>query len=92
VGQINGAITQISGAVQQNAAAAEELASTAEEVNGQAAELQMMMGFFTLSHDRAAAGRHDAKAPSKGAVRTQPKPVSTVRTGKDLSETSFTRF
>ena len=48
VGQINGAMGQLNKATQMNASASEELAATAEEMNGQAAQLQDLMGFFTL--------------------------------------------
>ncbi|GGY62103.1 methyl-accepting chemotaxis protein [Cellvibrio zantedeschiae] len=50
--QITTAISQISIATQQNSTAAEELYSTAEELSHQAMQLQEMMEFFKLAHNR----------------------------------------
>lgn len=50
--QITTAISQISIATQQNSTAAEELYSTAEELAHQATQLQEMMEFFKVAHNR----------------------------------------
>ena len=51
VGQINNAMGQLTSATQQNASASEELAATSQEMGGQAAQLQELMTFFTLSNE-----------------------------------------
>lgn len=50
--EINISLLQISQATQQNAAAAEQLSATSEELTQQAVQLQEMMHFFRLSHDK----------------------------------------
>ncbi|MBI4986698.1 MAG: hypothetical protein HZC24_15480, partial [Rhodocyclales bacterium] len=65
VEQVNTAMGQLSQITQQNASASEELASTAEEMSGQAANLQQLMGFFTV------AGAQDKGQPP--AVRQAPR-------------------
>ena len=54
VGQINSAMDQLNQITQQNASSAEELASTSEEMSGQAAQLQELMAFFTLTDSTVA--------------------------------------
>ena len=49
VEQVNAAMSQLNQITQQNASASEELAATAEEMSGQAANLQEIIGFFTLA-------------------------------------------
>ena len=48
VGQINTAMDQLNKITQQNASSSEELAATSEEMSGQAAQLQDLIGFFTV--------------------------------------------
>ncbi|HEX8989549.1 MAG TPA: methyl-accepting chemotaxis protein [Rhodocyclaceae bacterium] len=58
VEQVNTAMGQLNQITQQNASSSEELAATAEEMSGQAANLQGLMSFFTVSRtqgDHAAA-------------------------------------
>jgi len=50
--QITTAISQISIATQHNSSASEELYATAEELSNQASQLQEMMEFFKLAHNR----------------------------------------
>jgi methyl-accepting chemotaxis protein len=49
VSQITSAMNHLNTATQQNASASEELSATAEELSAQAAQLQELMGFFTLN-------------------------------------------
>ena len=65
IDQVNTAVAQLDKVTQQNAANAEESASAAEELNGQAAELQGMVGRFTLS--AVSGGGPKAKPKSGGA-------------------------
>ena len=57
VDQINIAMSQLSQITQQNASASEQLAATSEEMSGQAANLQELMAFFTVS-DGSKRSRH----------------------------------
>jgi len=59
VTQITGAMNHLSAATQQTASASEELSATAEELSAQAAQLQELMGFFSVVGDGegGAAGR-----------------------------------
>jgi methyl-accepting chemotaxis protein len=49
VGQINGAMNQLNQITQHNASSSEQLAATSEEMSGQAAQLQELMAFFTVT-------------------------------------------
>jgi len=49
VGQINTAMDQLNQITQQNASSSEQLAATSEEMSGQAAQLQELIAFFTVS-------------------------------------------
>ena len=80
VEQVNTAMAQLNQITQQNASASEELAATAEEMSGQAANLQEIIGFFTLAgsqnKDRQPASRisvskgvASSKAPSMAQVQ-----------------------
>jgi methyl-accepting chemotaxis protein len=96
VDQVNTAMSQLSQLTQQNASASEELAATAEEMSGQAANLQELMAFFTVSNDgrqiRHAEVKHisatkaAASRPAKSAVK------KTTSTQSADSEADFTRF
>ena len=83
VEQVNGAIAQLDKVTQQNAANAEESASAAEELNSQAAELQGMVGRFTLSTSMAGAiTKPRAKlgsAPSAGHVQALLRPAKEMK-------------
>jgi methyl-accepting chemotaxis protein len=68
VGQINGAMGQLNKATQQNASASEELAATAEEMGGQAAQLQDLMSFFSISNSGGAARKVGAGGAAKKAT------------------------
>ena len=90
VGQVNAAMLQLNQITQQNASASEELAATAEEMSGQAANLQEIMGFFTVAGVRPAS-RPAARQPSpRLALPTLLSKSIGPRDGVD--ESSFSRF
>ena len=96
VDQINTAMSQLSQITQQNASASEELAATSEEMSGQAANLQELMAFFTVSsngrHTRQVEVKHIAvaKAPATRPAKSVVK--KTVSSQAVDSEADFTRF
>ncbi len=65
VTQITGAMNHLSGTTQQTASASEELSATAEELSAQAAQLQELVGVFTLIDDDDRAPRRST--PARGA-------------------------
>ncbi len=84
VGQINGAMNQLNQITQHNASSSEQLAATSEEMSGQAAQLQELMAFFTVTDIAVSA---DSKSKfSKPAVRK-----STVAK-HEPNEAEFVRF
>ncbi len=68
VGQITGAMNHLSGTTQQTASASEELSATAEELSAQAAQLQDLVGAFTLL-EPSDEPRHAQTFGSPGAAR-----------------------
>ena len=52
VSQVNGAMGQLDQVSQQSAASSEELAATSEELSSNAAQLQKIIGFFTLDDNQ----------------------------------------
>ncbi|MFI3158337.1 MAG: methyl-accepting chemotaxis protein [Methylococcaceae bacterium] len=90
VGQINTAMDQLNQITQQNASSAEELAATSEEMSGQAAQLQELMAFFTVSDNRAGISAvSDFKTkvkPFKAVVK------KTVRERQVPNEVEFVKF
>ncbi len=96
VDQINTAMSQLSQITQQNASASEELAATSEEMSGQAANLQELMAFFTVSsngrHTRQVEVKHIAVAKAP-ATRPAKSVVKKTVSGQVVdSEADFTRF
>jgi len=85
VGQINTAMDLLNQITQQNASSSEELAATSEEMSGQAAQLQELIAFFTVSDGGAASTAFKAK-PVKPAVK---KAVAAKRAP---NEAEFVRF
>ncbi len=87
VGQINSAMDQLNQITQQNASSSEQLAATSEEMSGQAAQLQELMAFFTLTDSAVAtpADPHKIK-PFKAPLKktAAPKYVS--------NEAEFVKF
>jgi methyl-accepting chemotaxis protein len=96
VDQINTAMSQLSQITQQNASASEELAATSEEMSGQAANLQELMAFFTVSngskHTRHAEVKHIAVAKASASRPAKSAVKKTASTQSADSEADFTRF
>jgi methyl-accepting chemotaxis protein len=88
VSQINTAMDQLNKITQQNASSSEELAATSEEMSGQAAQLQDLIGFFTVSHDRSGVSMAAKAKPSKPAIK---KTTTPKRTSFD-SNSEFVKF
>ena len=95
MGQVNAAMVQLNQITQQNASASEELAATAEEMSGQAANLQEIMGFFSLAGS-ASVRLTPSKPPAPGkAAMNRPAPAAPlVRTRPHgaVDESRFGRF
>jgi methyl-accepting chemotaxis protein len=72
VAQITGAMSHLSSATQQTASASEELSATAEELSAQAAQLQDLMGRFTLTDAPPAARTSLARAPQQRRPAERP--------------------
>ncbi len=84
VGQINMAMDQLNQITQQNASSSEELAATSEEMSGQAAQLQELIAFFTVS-----GGAVSVPLKAKPVQAAVKKPVSARRAP---NEAEFVRF
>ncbi|EGW22882.1 HAMP domain-containing methyl-accepting chemotaxis protein [Methylobacter tundripaludum] len=85
VGQINTAMDQLNQITQQNASSSEELAATSEEMSGQAAQLQELIAFFTVSGGGATSASFTDKS-SKPAVK------KTAAAKRATNEVEFVRF
>ncbi|VAW64918.1 Methyl-accepting chemotaxis sensor/transducer protein [hydrothermal vent metagenome] len=76
VGQINSAMQQLDKVTQQNAASSEELAATAEQMQAQSANLQKVVGFFSLAAGSSnnnpvpITSARSSTAPKSPALRT----------------------
>ncbi|MDO9596362.1 MAG: methyl-accepting chemotaxis protein [Azoarcus sp.] len=96
VDQVNTAMSQLSQITQQNASASEELAATAEEMSGQAANLQELMGFFTVANGARHARHVEMKhAPATKAQAVRQAKTVAKRAGSSQaadSEADFARF
>jgi methyl-accepting chemotaxis protein len=68
VSQINSAMDQLNRITQHNASSSEQLAATSEEMSGQAAQLQELMAFFTVTGISKAVSQ--AKSPKFEAWKT----------------------
>ena len=94
VGQVNTAMLQLNQITQQNASASEQLAATAEEMSGQAANLQDIMGFFSI----AGAGKPLARPARRETVRQRPAAAATAARPRRIiasdfvDESDFSRF
>lgn len=86
VSQINTAMDQLNKITQQNASSAEQLAATSEEMSGQAAQLQELMGFFTVGDIAGAVTAVSTVKPFKAAVK------KTVTAKQTPNEVEFVRF
>ncbi|MFI3158597.1 MAG: methyl-accepting chemotaxis protein [Methylococcaceae bacterium] len=86
VSQINTAMDQLNQITQQNASSSEELAATSEEMSGQAAQLQDLMAFFTVTDSLGAVSVALKAKPVKPAVR------KTVAVKQAHHEAEFVRF
>jgi len=81
VSQINVAMNQLNQITQQNAASSEELAATSEEMSGQAAQLQDLIGFFTV--EETGTSKRSAKSPVK---------KTSMAAHKHVDESEFVHF
>jgi methyl-accepting chemotaxis protein len=63
INQINSGLDQVNQVTQRNTATAEESAASAEEMSGQTAEMQRMVGTFTLMERSASASLPDGMTP-----------------------------
>ncbi|WP_333879341.1 methyl-accepting chemotaxis protein [Methylobacter sp.] len=88
VSQINTAMDQLNQITQQNASSSEELAATSEEMSGQAAQLQELMAFFTVSDSRGAISI--ATAPKVKSFKPATKKI--VATKQASLEAEFVKF
>jgi len=83
VGQINTAMDLLNQITQQNASSSEELAATSEEMSGQAAQLQELIAFFTVSGGAVSASLKTKpvarQALNKTAARRAPNEAEFVR-------------
>ena len=86
VSQINTAMDQLNQITQQNASSSEELAATSEEMSGQAAQLQDLMAFFTVTDSSGAVSVALKAKPVRPAVR------KTVAVKQAHHEAEFVRF
>ncbi|MGZ8176260.1 MULTISPECIES: HAMP domain-containing methyl-accepting chemotaxis protein [Methylobacter] len=84
VGQINTAMDQLNQITQQNASSSEELAATSEEMSGQAAQLQELIAFFTVS-----GGATSASFTGKSS---KPAVKKTAAAKRATNEAEFVRF
>ncbi len=88
VSQITSAMNHLNTATQQNASASEELSATAEELSAQAAQLQELMGFFTLN-DGAHAVQEVRRQRAPQAPRAQAaEGGAALRFGKSAGATA----
>jgi len=85
VGQINSAMDLLNKITQQNASSSEQLAATSEEMSGQAAQLQELIAFFTVTGDAVSTSTFKAK-PAKPAVN------KTATGRRSPNEAEFVRF
>jgi methyl-accepting chemotaxis protein len=69
LGQINNAMDQLNKITQQNASSSEQLAATSEEMSGQAAQLQDLIAFFTVSESADGVSMTAKAKPFKQATR-----------------------
>jgi len=96
VDQVNTAMSQLSQITQQNASASEELAATAEEMSGQAATLQDLMAFFTISGSSRPTRQAEVKHVSASkAAATRSAKSAVKKTGSSPAidnDADFTRF
>jgi methyl-accepting chemotaxis protein len=93
VAQVNTAMGQLNQITQQNASASEELAATAEEMSGQAANLQQLMAFFTVSN--ANSGHPPAAKIKAGGGKAATIPTFAKSRGdapSGVNEADFSRF
>jgi len=83
VNQINTAMDQLNQITQQNASSSEQLAATSEEMSGQAAQLQELIAFFTVSGGAVSASLKAKpvarQALNKTAARRAPNEAEFVR-------------
>jgi len=83
VGQINTAMDQLNQITQQNASSSEQLAATSEEMSGQAAQLQELIAFFTVSGGAVSAPLKakpvKQQTLNKAAARRAPNEAEFVR-------------
>ncbi|MGZ8907685.1 MAG: methyl-accepting chemotaxis protein, partial [Methylobacter sp.] len=86
VSQINTAMDLLNQITQQNASSSEELAATSEEMSGQAAQLQELIAFFTVTGFSGAGSASSKAKPVKQVVK---KPAAARRAP---NEAEFVRF
>ena len=86
VSQINTAMDQLNKITQQNASSSEQLAATSEEMSGQAAQLQDLIAFFTVSHSMGTAVKTPKVKPFKQPVK------KAAVTKRAINEVEFVNF